>query len=554
MHRLQFQEGADAIRDIEEASPHSLKNGGRVMRKRRWLGLLYGNLLMAAALMAWPDPVSAQSQAAGNFKCNMLHAEQTVAGSTDLTSSDPNKLTPVNASTKDMILKSGLPCDGVNTDKGPAALPIANRQRGFDFYSWLTFIALNSPADNPTGIATSRSDSKAAWEDGKMFKPLLDVMLPNNEVPTWEKTVIPPACQDLYAERKRQHQDRMVVKMIEESFNEPFKTGALIDQHNNYAIFDILMNRQMFDYIVEHGLHSRALQESDRNANLRVDFPAGHHDKTTGLGDPGAIMLKVSWKILTKQDDKDKFHHVEALVAMPENPDEKGTPPCIERTLGLVGMHIVHKTATRPQWIWTSFEHADNVPELKDVQARKFKKYYNFFNPACEAQKCPINATPPRPWDPEYAAHLQFHKAADGKEFHSQIVRMVNLTDETNTMNRQFQSILSDTVWKNYIMIGTQWPSSFPCTGDHSTISGVPDPKTDFDKQPDMNCAPAPTFLANSTLETFSQGKIPQASSSCMACHGNATSYLRRSANGTAEQQEKFMNQSDFTFMLEKAR
>ena len=56
----------------------------------------------------------------------------------------------------------------------------------------------------------------------------------------------------------------------------------------------------------------------------------------------------------------------------------------------------------------------------------------------------------------------------------------------------------------------------------------LPFPFTDFDKQPDMNCAPAPTFLANSTLETYSQGRIPQASSSCMACHGNATSYLRR--------------------------
>ena len=41
----------------------------------------------------------------------------------------------------------------------------------------------------------------------------------------------------------------MIVKMIEESFNEPFKTGPLIDQQGHYAIFDILMNRQMFNYI-----------------------------------------------------------------------------------------------------------------------------------------------------------------------------------------------------------------------------------------------------------------------------------------------------------------
>jgi hypothetical protein len=77
-------------------------------------------------------------------------------------------------------------------------------------------------------------------------------------------------------------------------------------------------------------------------------------------------------------------------------------------------------------------------------------------------------------------------------------------------------------------------------------------PETDFAKQPDMNCAPAPTYLANSTLETYSQGKVPLASSNCMDCHGNAVSYQRRPAN--AKPEDKFYNQSDFTFMLEKAQ
>ncbi len=90
-------------------------------------------------------------------------------------------------------------------------------------------------------------------------------------------------------------------------------------------------------------------------------------------------------------------------------------------------------------------------------------------------------------------------------------------------------------------------------------MKDAPIPFTDFDKQPDMNCAPAPTFLANSTLETFSQGKIPQASSSCMTCHGNATSYLRRQRDNknpkdAEDRKRMFMSESDFTFMLEKAR
>jgi hypothetical protein len=39
-------------------------------------------------------------------------------------------------------------------------------------------------------------------------------------------------------ECRKQHEqmpDLMIVKMIEESFNEPFKTGPLIDQQGHYS-------------------------------------------------------------------------------------------------------------------------------------------------------------------------------------------------------------------------------------------------------------------------------------------------------------------------------
>src|SRR5262249_839545 len=175
-----------------------------------------------------------------------------------------------------------------------------------------------------------------------------------------------------------------------------------------------------FDYIVNHELYSRRGQSSDANSTLRVDFPPGRKDASKG--DPGAIMIKVSWKILEPEDDKSKFHHVQALVAMPVSAAEHSDPPCIEKTLGLVGFHVVHKTEDRPQWIWTSFEHADNVPEQKDINDRKLKPSYNFYDPSCSLADCPINQTPPRPWDPEYKNQLKFRTRADGKFlFNSQI-------------------------------------------------------------------------------------------------------------------------------------
>ena len=84
--------------------------------------------------------------------------------------------------------------------------------------------------------------------------------------------LMPEACRDSQ-QNDPMLRDRMIVKMIEESFNEPFKTGPLIDQQGHYAIFDILMNRQMFKYITENHLNTKAGQAA--NADLAVDFPAG---------------------------------------------------------------------------------------------------------------------------------------------------------------------------------------------------------------------------------------------------------------------------------------
>jgi mono/diheme cytochrome c family protein len=95
--------------------------------------------------------------------------------------------------------------------------------------------------------------------------------------------------------------------------------------------------------------------------------------------------------------------------------------------------------------------------------------------------------------------------------------------DEVADLNKQFRTLLKGSVWQNYMLLATQWPS-------------------DNQSKTDPNGAPAPTFLANTTLETYSQGLVPLASSSCMACHGNATT------------QHLPATPSDFTFILEKAQ
>ncbi|MGP8121638.1 MAG: hypothetical protein ACLP8B_14120, partial [Xanthobacteraceae bacterium] len=166
---------------------------------------------------------------------------------------------------KSDLLHKGLPCAETVSGSGSAPTGLQNRQHGFDFYSWLTFIALNSPADGAKlDIENSQPDTPTQWEDMKNFKQLLDVMLRPGMTPAWgnndeEREVeklrlMPAACKPQYKT------GMMVIKMIEETFNQPFKTGPLIDQEGHYALFDILMNKAMFDYIVGKHLFSKAGQ------------------------------------------------------------------------------------------------------------------------------------------------------------------------------------------------------------------------------------------------------------------------------------------------------
>ncbi len=418
---------------------------------------------------------------------------------------------------KETPLTLGQPCQQVVSGRGLVKDNIlANRQRGFDFYSWLTFIALNSPADGKIIGQGSRlgGDAMTKWEDLTNYRPLADVMLPKGRRPTWGTRIVPPQCRRLDGPNK------IVFKLGEEAFNQPFKSGPLIDQDGNYALFDILMNRPMFDFILKNGLYNKPGQEKFHS---KIEFPSGNNpgdDPNAEPGRMGAIMVKVSWRILDPDKDKDllhQFHTADALIYFPGPPATKTGPLCIEKKLGLIGFHVAHKTQFAPQWVWTSFEHVSNVPDQADVDSGKLSPRYNFYNPACK--DCAVNQTPPTPWDPD--ASLKFHSG-----YRSQVIRVHMLPepviDEVKKLNDQFRAFLKDTVWENYILLTTQWPS-------------------DFASKTDPTGAPAPTYLANTTLETYSQGRTPLASSSCMACHNNATT------------QHVPATSSDFTFILEKA-
>lgn len=399
------------------------------------------------------------------------------------------------------LLASGLPCDVM------ATAPFNNLehlQAGFDYYSWLTFLGLNAPANGAGPIGSPPlpgGDAPAAWES---WKELSDVMLPDGATPSpWNAPrTIPAACQGLGGGKVL----RMVGKTsnLLEDTNQPFDTGPLIDQNGSYVRYEILINRPMYDYIVQNRLYSKAGQASFTG---KVAFPQGAVTQGAS-GTMGSFTIKAAWKMLGPRDNPAEFHTTQALVYTPALPNGQMGESCVKGTLGLVGLHVAHKTNQAPQWIWSTFEHRANVPAEGDPTG----SHYNFNNPACSGQ-CAVNQPPPRPWNPNVQPFP--------KGFTSQITRFAAITPEVKKLNASYQGLLTGTVWKNYELVSTQWPS---------------DPTS----ATDPNGVPAPLFLANTTMETYIQGRTPQASSSCMACHGNAAATTGRT--------------SDFTYVLERAK
>jgi hypothetical protein len=407
-------------------------------------------------------------------------------------------ITPPDTPVTRALLTSGLPCavtviQPINLD---------NLQKAFDFYSWLTFVAVNSPAAG----GTIGKDARTLWEQ---WKEVEDIMLPGGGTPApWSRSHIrPQICPTAPA-------NTLILRMVGKTPNvlsettQPFLTGPLIDQHGRYAHYEILVNRPMFEFIVQNRLYN---QQGQAAFSGPIVFPIGQVTQGTN-GTIGAIMVKAAWKVLdAKTDDPRRFHTAQVLLYQPAQQNPKIAESCHLATVGLVGLHIAHKTQVEPQWVWSTFEHVDNVPTQSEITAKNLKKRYNFYNPACS--RCPVNEPPPRPWNPNV---VPFPGG-----FESQIVRLIDPMNDVNTLNAQFHQILKGTVWENYNLISTQWP-------------------TDGTSKTDPNGVPAPTYLANTTMETYIQGTTPQASSSCIACHGNAADTKGKT--------------SDFTYILERAK
>lgn len=330
-----------------------------------------------------------------------------------------------------------------------------------------------------------------------------------------------------------------------------------VDQRGRWLHYSALADRQEYEYIRCCELYRGACFNSMGGV---ATSPAS--TSQINLPTP-SLELKLSWRVLETcnlpdspspctPEDASRFLTVQGEV-QPYSPALLDTP--VKATLGLLGMHIVHKTPQNANHLWATFEHVDNVPDCPPSGGATPPPPAGFtgwqlYNAECSDPKnpercnanwyclpCPVTVSkqvrdtfnsgvkpgswtiPEKPGDPAGAglitctpvpnafakpiADVQITlfnpEQCKNAPIPTQVCRTTAISPEVGSLNGQVRQVLgqlggSDAVFANYELVGIDW----------------------FDGQGVLQPA-GRTALANSTMETYLQ-QLPQG---CLTCHAN---------------------------------
>lgn len=373
------------------------------------------------------------------------------------------------AAPQPVVTSSQIPAD-VCIPAGFNGNPIAF----FDDYSWRAFIAVVWPVlQGQRGVPDPNQtvNSMTAPRVFETYKADWEVFQPQGAPPTpWNELAAVNPCNlpnlvfgDLLLSSysKFDHLRQAGFGSL---------AGPLLAQNGTYVRFLTAYNRTEFDPILQGKWFLRA------NLN-NVTFASG------------AVDVKSAWIEMTNIVNPSRFYTRQAWVF------DLQTNSCTQKTVGLVGLHIVQKTPSRAQWIWSTFEQVDNVPPTGGPAT---------FNNGNPAQGMP--ASNPLVLPPPMPAQSPFN-----------VVRVLPIHPSTQQTNAAYQQTLksanANSVWQFYQLTMTQWPKN-----GSPGQPGTPDNTT-----PGFG---ATTAFANTVLETFDQKRVQ---SGCMNCHnltGTQTDFL----------------------------
>ena len=374
-------------------------------------------------------------------------------------------------------------------------------------FAWRAFIALNWPAASrgePDRRSALSDPGPRVWETFKSAAETFPVGADGHRQrgAAWGADDGPSPCGVSNGARTIA-EFKPFAEFNQPSFSADSPANPLIAQNGEYVRYEARFNAATFETFVGAGWsEGRNLPDAARPAHFPV----------------GSIVVKAAWRPLNAADlpaVRTRYYVTRAAIVDVPQSLAAHHLVCSQRDVALVGLHIVIKTASKPQWIWTSFEHVDNVPPAGDGAAREpdaraAQAPYGFFDPSRPSKLWPpYGDVATQPIDSDHPPEL--HPAA------MQIVRRHPINAAFMAANRGYwaKAGVKGSVWAHYMLVAAQWPTS----------SKPPSPENDgayFPGQPEgagpdsyKSVAPVQENLVNSTMESYLQ----EAPSSCMACH-----------------------------------
>ena len=376
----------------------------------------------------------------------------------------------------------------------PNLTPEIDKFPELDNYAWRAFVALNWPAltDPAHRGAPDRSKRPGdpgprVWETFKSRFELLPVDpdgKPTAPKPWATYDAANPCGADVNSREKTLASFEPFM-----DFNQFGSTGAanpLVAQNRTYTRYETRLNEQQYSTLTNfsHG-------ENLPNYDNPLLMPAG------------SIAVKAAWRPLTAADTpavRARYYVVEnANVVDVAKTLAARRVVCSKSDVALVGLHIVIRTPRRPQGVWASFEHVDNVPRAGafEPDAKDAGAPYSYF----DASKPKLGLWPQ--FGSPAILPVSLDRPPKSNPEPMQVVRRNPIHLSTLAMSRYYWSLvgIKGTVWTNYMLVAVQWPShGFPI-----------DPHNDGTFFPETR----KENLANTTMETYLQ----DAPTSCMSCH-----------------------------------
>lgn len=394
----------------------------------------------------------------------------------------------------------------------------ARVQRLFDLWSWQAFVTLNWPTDDHGQFAPKLGDTAFGPPNWTTWYESSSIYLPHGAAPSacaksgaamplsLTRDTSQPVVHGLQPFQVPPTFDKRRVRLLgnisavgERSPSTPAKevkgtkldeitqafASPLIDQNGNFVFYEIVIDPNEVSYICQNKLYNVNGQVAfSKGGTVSADLPRGVDNKNAS----GAWETKFAWRILTARDDASRFLSAKAIVP-PVNgvcPDgsKPATPQC-DVAIGLVGMHIGHKSVSSPQWIWATFEQVDNLSVDNVVQPKLMP---SFFDPNCPL--CMPNQAPTQASDGTWATSPK-----------TQVARAIPIPADKVALNNEASAALhaANSPLQYYQLIDTQWPTD-PSAKPTPWNAGLPGA---IENKPGGN--PTPVYLTNVTMETYFQ-------------------------------------------------